>query len=227
MARPRFSARTRPSAIRAEMIRRVVSLTGTAKPRPTPATAGVDADHARLRVGQRAAGVARVQRRVGLDDVLDHPRGRAARVGSDRPTALTAPAVTLPSARAGYRPTRLADHAAGPPRRASAGGGVARSLAAPRGRTAGRRLRPGTAPAVPSENSAVPPFAWPTTCALVSRNPASVKRRAEPRAYPPVPPRPPPLCGTRRLATLGVEPFGHRRRRSREVTASSGLLASM
>ena len=40
----------------------------------------VDADHARVRVGQRATGIPRVQRRVGLDHVLDH-----AATGRQRP----------------------------------------------------------------------------------------------------------------------------------------------
>ena len=52
-------------------------LDGTAKHSPWPAEhdRGVDADHAAVGVEQRAAGVARVERRVGLDHALD----RAAR----------------------------------------------------------------------------------------------------------------------------------------------------
>src|SRR2546427_8671977 len=38
---------------------------------------GVDADHPPAAVGERAARVTRVERRVGLDDVLDDAAGRA------------------------------------------------------------------------------------------------------------------------------------------------------
>ena len=63
------------------MIRRVASLIGTARPRPIPATAVLTPDHATEPVGQRAAGVARVERGVGLDHVLDQAHG-ASRSGS-------------------------------------------------------------------------------------------------------------------------------------------------
>ena len=54
---------------------------------------------------------------------------------------------------------------------------------------------------VPSENAAVPLDAWPTTWALVSRNPSPVNTTPDPRLSP-MPPR--PWRGTRRLATFGV-----------------------
>ena len=66
------------------MIRRVVALIGTASPRPDAGDRGVDADHSAAGVGERAAGVARVQRRVGLDDVLDDA-GRVARADRQGP----------------------------------------------------------------------------------------------------------------------------------------------
>ncbi len=65
------------------MILRVASLIGTARPEADAGDGGVDADDAPEAVGQRAAGVARVERRVGLDHVLDQPTGRA-RAGRQR-----------------------------------------------------------------------------------------------------------------------------------------------
>ena len=58
-------------------IARVAALIGTASPRPIAGDRRVDADDPAARVGERAAGVARVERRVGLDDVLDEPAGSA------------------------------------------------------------------------------------------------------------------------------------------------------
>ena len=70
-ATPSQARRTRPVEISSEMIDRVVVLIGTARPSPMPGDRGVDADHPAGRVGQRAAGVARVEGGVGLDDVVD------------------------------------------------------------------------------------------------------------------------------------------------------------
>ena len=55
---------------------------------------GVDADHLARRGDQRAAGIARIERGVGLHDVLDHPAGAER---SERPSAETTPAVTVAS----------------------------------------------------------------------------------------------------------------------------------
>ncbi len=55
------------------MMRSVVALTGTARPETDAGEGGVDADDAAGGVGERAAGVAGVERRVGLDDVVDDP----------------------------------------------------------------------------------------------------------------------------------------------------------
>ena len=66
------------------MIRRLVSFIGTARPRPQPATAVLMPTTREDGVGQRAAGVARVERGVGLDDVL-HDARRAAVAGGQRP----------------------------------------------------------------------------------------------------------------------------------------------
>ena len=71
-----YARRNRPSVISAPTIFRVASSIGTASPSPSPATAVLIADHVCARVGERPAGVARVQRRVRLDHVLDDATGR-------------------------------------------------------------------------------------------------------------------------------------------------------
>src|SRR5215469_11129832 len=183
------------------MIRRVVALTGTARPSPTPATAVL------MPTTRECASASAPPELPGLSAASvwitssTRPASRP-RVGSDRPTALTTPAVTeparpsgLPTATTSWPTTRLS---ASP---SSAGGGVD-----PPARTTARAER-GSEPTtvnealVPSENNAVPCWLLPTTCALVSRNPSPVKTTAEPRLSPP---RPPPAWGTRTLATLGV-----------------------
>ena len=84
--RPRRGRRGAPGRRRSRVatIRRVVAFTGTASPSPTPATAVLIPTTRARRVGERAAGVAGVERRVGLDHVLDHPARRAA-AGRQRP----------------------------------------------------------------------------------------------------------------------------------------------
>src|ERR1700761_1358083 len=184
------------------MILRVVVLTGTARPRPTPATAvlmpmTLASESARAPPelpGLRAAS-------VWMTSSMSRapPRPPA---GMDRPRALTTPAVTEPASPSGL-PTATTSwpttsSSASP---SSAGGGVGPAV-----RSTARSDR-GSAPTtrkgavVPSENAAVPLSACPTTCALVSRNPSPVKTTPEPRLSP-HPPR--PRRGTRRLATLGV-----------------------
>ena len=82
-AMPIQARRTRPSRISAEMTPRVVALMGIGEPEPDAGDRGVDADDAAVAVDQRAAGVAGVERGVGLDDVVDDPR-RLARAGRQR-----------------------------------------------------------------------------------------------------------------------------------------------
>ena len=80
---PRYARSTRPARSSCGITDLAV-LTGTAKPIPTlpPDRAaagrdlGVDADHAPARVEQRSAGVAGVERRVGLDHVVDREAAR-------------------------------------------------------------------------------------------------------------------------------------------------------
>jgi hypothetical protein len=184
------------------MIRRVVAFTGTAMPRPTPATAVLMPT---TRAPESASappefpGLSAAS--VWMTSSISRPRA-----GRDRPSALTTPAVTEPASPSGF-PTATTScpttsWSASPSSAGSGVGPFARSTA---------RSDSGSAPTtangadVPSENDAVPLVALPTTCALVSRNPSPVKTTAEPRLSP-RPPRPglAVLSGTRRLATLGV-----------------------
>src|SRR5579871_5456073 len=204
----------------AETIFLVVALTGTAMPRPTPATAVLMPTTracASASAPPELPGLSAAS--VWITSSITRPRA-----GSERPSALTTPAVTdparpsgLPTATTSWPTTSLSAS----PRSAGSGvGPVARSTA---------RSDSGSAPTtrngaeVPSENDAVPPLDPPTTCALVSRNPSPVNTTAEPRLSP-APPRP-PRCGTRRLATLGVS-FWATPETICEYT-SSGLSASM
>ena len=54
------------------------------EPEPDPGYRRIDPDQAGLTVGERTAGVPRVQRSIGLDHVLDDARGRG-RTGRQRP----------------------------------------------------------------------------------------------------------------------------------------------
>ena len=106
----------------------VASLIGTARPRPDAGDGGVDAHHAAAAVGERAAGVARVERGVGLDHVVDDARRPGA---SARAASVRAPRRRRPSpsrrGRAGCRsPRRAGRRAAARRRRARP---AARSLA--------------------------------------------------------------------------------------------------
>src|SRR5262249_5051887 len=182
------------------MIFLVVALTGTAMPRPTPATAVLMPTTRALASASappELPGLSAAS--VWMTSSITRPRA-----GSDRPSALTTPAVTDPASPSGL-PTATTSWptlsvSASPSSAGSGVGPLARSTA---------RSDSGSAPTtrngadVPSANSAVPVVALPTTWAVVSRNPSPVKTtpepRLSPRPYPPCPPR-----GTRRLATLGV-----------------------
>ena len=149
----------RPHQLRT--MRRVASLMGTARPRPTPATA-VLMPTTRPPVDERPAGVAGVQRSVGLDHVIDQRTVDRERVGSARPSAETTPAVTVAckAERAADRHDELADvQRVGvaelgclpgcPPRRAAPPGPTADRCRSPRRRTSDRRGTP-PAPCRPS-----------------------------------------------------------------------------
>ena len=84
-AMPTYARRTRPSPMRAATMPRVASFTGTARPRPTPATAVLTPTTRPTAVDQRAAGVARIERGVRLDDVVDQPPGPARPRGQGAP----------------------------------------------------------------------------------------------------------------------------------------------
>ena len=68
----------------APTIRRVVSLIGTARPSPTPATAVLMPTTRAAGVGERAAGVAGIERGVGLHDVLDDAAGGGRQRAAER-----------------------------------------------------------------------------------------------------------------------------------------------
>ena len=119
---PRYARRKRPSLISAPTIARVVSLTGTARPRPTPATAVLIPTTRAVPSASapaRAAGLSAASVWITLSTT------RPARVGSDRPSAETTPADTdaskprgLPTATTSW-PTRSSEHRRARPARAS------------------------------------------------------------------------------------------------------------
>ncbi len=98
LAIPSQARRTRPDRDRVSMIPRVVALIGTASPRPTPATAvltptirpALSASTPPELPGLRAAS-------VWITSSMTRPDA----VGSDRPSADTIPAVTLPASPSG------------------------------------------------------------------------------------------------------------------------------
>ena len=63
------------------MISRVVSLIGTASPRPTPATAGCPDDPTMV-IGENTTAIARIEGSIRLDDLIDNPTSS----GGKRPT---------------------------------------------------------------------------------------------------------------------------------------------
>src|SRR6478735_1964104 len=161
----------------AEMIFLVVALTGTAMPRPTPATAVLMPTTRALASASappELPGLSAAS--VWMTSSITRPRA-----GSDRPSALTTPAVTDPASPSGL-PTATTSW--------------------PTLSVSASTTRNGAD--VPSANSAVPVVALPTTWALVSRNPSPVKTTPEPRLSPRLYPPPCPPRGTRRLATLDV-----------------------
>src|ERR1022692_2699559 len=189
-ATPRCARRTLPSRTRAPMMRSVVALTGTARPRPTPASAVLmpttrpaeSASAPPELPGLRAASVwmtSSITRTWAPD-----------RVGSERPRALTTPAVTLPARPRGLPmattswPTRSADAS---PRRAGgrspcSATSTARSESGSRPRTRNRSCRP-------SARSSRPPSPPATTCAEVTRYPSELNATAEPLPSGERPPR--------------------------------------
>ena len=205
-----YARRKRPSVISAPTIFRVASSIGTARPSPRPATAvlmpitrALESASAPPELpGFRAASV-----------WITFSTTRPAGTGSERPSAETTPAVTVPPNPSGLPiattswPTRN--------RSASPSSAAVRPLESRR-RTA--RSESGSAPMTlnscsdPSANPARPePSVLATTCAEVRRNPSGVITTALP---PPSSLRPPRTRReTRRLATDGA------RRSATEITA--------
>src|SRR5438874_1486402 len=184
------------------MIRRVVSLIGTASPRPIPATA-VLTPTTRPRASTSAPPELPGLSAASVWMTFSTMRvAEPARVGSDRPSALTTPAVTDPA-----KPIGLPSATTSWPTRSTS--------ASPR--TAGCRSRPvaritarsdnASAPTTsvsisrPSVNAASPPSAPAITCADVSMKPSAVITTAEPAPAPRLPSR--DRFVTRRLATAG------------------------
>jgi hypothetical protein len=96
-AMPRYARRTRPSRISEPITRRVLSLIGTARPSPTPATA-VLTPTTRPRLSASAPPELPGLRAASVWMTLSMIRpARRERAGSERPTAETTPAVTEPA----------------------------------------------------------------------------------------------------------------------------------
>src|SRR4051812_40054614 len=199
LTRPRKARRTRPSDTSAPMIRRVVSLIGTASPRPHPATAVLMPT---TRQEESASAPPELPGLSAASVWMTSSTTRAvrpSRVGSERPRPLTTPAVTDPARPSGL-PTATTSW---PTRSAPASPRTAGSGVAVRARTTARSER-GSAPttstvvSVPSPKTATPRAARATTCALVSSRPSPVKTTAEP-----APPRPSDAV-TWSAATCGV-----------------------
>jgi hypothetical protein len=186
------------------MIRRLVSLIGTARPRPQPATAVLmpttrDDESASAPPELPGLSAASVWMTSSTTRAV-----RPSRVGSDRPSPLTTPAVTDPASPSGV-PTATTSW---PTRRvlaspSSAGGGVVSRARTTARSDSGSAPTTSTSDSDPSLNTARPRTARATTCALVSSRPSPVITTAEP-----APARPPgPLtssaatCGVRSVAT--------------------------
>src|SRR3954447_2632547 len=203
-ATPSHERRTRPSVINDPTMRRVAVLIGTARPRPTPATAVLTPTTSPRPVtsappelpGLRAASVWMTLSMMRVAARL--------RAGSERPSADTTPAVTEPAKPLGL-PIATTSW---PTRSASASPSVAgiRSRASARSTA---RSDNGSAPTISNENSrpsvkdALPRWRAPaTTWADVSRKPSGVRAMPLPAPAGTCPPRTRRVM--RRLATLGA-----------------------
>src|SRR5438270_684707 len=179
------------------MIRRVVSLTGTASPSPQPATAVLMPT---TRLAESASAPPELPGLSAASVWMTSSTTRAvrpSRVGSDRPTPLTTPAVTEPARPSGLpTATTSCPTASVPASPRTAGGGVA-----VRARTTARSLS-GSAPttstsaSVPSANTARPARARDTPCAFVSSSPSAVNPSAQTAPTPP--------AGTAPAGVLGL-----------------------
>ena len=195
---PIQARRTRPSRISAPTIARVVALIGTASPSPTPATAVL------MPTTRPWPSTSAPPELPGLSAAsvwMTSSTTRAtapARVGSERPSAETTPAVTEPEKPCGLPiattswPTRSV--AASP---SSAGGRPspsARSTARSDSGSVPITRAPTSRPSVNAARIAGRPRRDSTTWAEVSMNPSGVITT----------PEPPPRRATRRLATDGA-----------------------
>ena len=183
------------------MILRVASSIGTARPRPSPATAVLTPITCAC---EFASAPPELPGLSAASVWITFSTTRPCGTGSERPSAETTPAVSVPPKPSGLPiattswPTRS--------RSASPSSAAVRPFVSRR-RTA--RSESGSAPtslnscSLPSTNEARPePSVWATTCAEVSRNPSGVITTALP---PPSSLRPPRTRReTRRLATDGA-----------------------
>src|SRR4051794_1189192 len=203
-AMPSHERRTRPSVISAPTMRRVAVLIGTARPRPTPATA-VLTPTTSPRPGTSAPPELPGLRAASVWMTLSMMRVAARlRAGSERPSAETTPAVTEPA-----NPLGLPIATTSWPTRSLS---ASPRVAATRSRASARstaRSESGSAPTISNENSrpsvkdALPRWRAPaTTWADVSRKPSGVRAMPLPAPAGTCPPRTRRVM--RRLATLGA-----------------------
>ena len=193
---PRSSARA--------MIRRVALLIGTARPSPTPATAVLMPTTRPSAVRERAARVARVERRVGLDHVVDDARPRRPRRqrAAERRDDARRDRAGEP-VRVADRDDELADAQALGVAELGRGRGPLRRSAGRRGPRAGPRRRLELAARARRRTTrAAAPLGAATTCAEVSMKPSGVITTARRRPSSVRPPR--TRRATRRFATDGA-----------------------
>ena len=160
-----------------------------------PATAVLTPDHAARAVGEHAAAVAGIERRIGLDHLVDHPTRLRWAASGRAPTRC--PRSRSRPVRAGCRAPRRAARRAAGSRRPVAPEPAPRPRAFSTARSlSGSRPTTSAMTSLPSEKAASARSAPSTTCALVSRNPSASMTLALPAPCP---------RGerTRRLATLG------------------------
>ncbi len=191
---PRNARRTRPEVMSWVTMPRVVALTGTASPTPMPATAVLTPT---IRPALSASTPPELPGLSAASVWMTSSTTRPLPVGSERPSAETMPAVTLPASPSGLPsattscPTR--SRAASP---SSTGGGTSPRACSTARSDSGSRPTTSARTCDPSVKVATATSAPATTCADVSRKPSAVTTLAEPAPWP-------RGSVTARLATLG------------------------
>src|SRR5580693_7541578 len=186
------------------MICRVIELIGMARPTPTPATAVLiptTSPEAMTKAPPELPGLSAASVWMTSSTIRTLS---PARVGRERPRALTTPAVTVPARPSGLPtattscPTLSCDASPN-----EAGTGVAPSVRSTARSERGSLPTTWNGTAVPSAKAAWPASALPTTCALVSKKPSFVNTTAEPAPAATVPSR--RRRDTCKAATRGVK----------------------